>query len=395
MYRIVCQLRASRTSKTTLSTLPRMRQWVSPYVTRILMGWVILLVAFHPMPLSATQDHVYEEVLDGSGMSVVELVDGKIICRPAAPLEMASMIVDADEPLYALSSSDAVQGQQQQTGFQLNLRVTDQLRNNTEVLALFERAAQMWEALITAPLTVTIEADFGETRFGVPFPNPNILGSASARVIGPFNYPEVRSMLIEGASAEERPLLASLPMGNVPTDRGALNQMVIAITNARAIGVAGDAEATRFVPNIGFNSAFNWDLTPDNGIDADRLDFLGTASHELGHILGFISQVDRQPTPPNMAPWDLFRFQPGTTTATFGTAPRIMTETGDQVFFAGGQDLRLSTGAGGDGQQASHWKDEVQNFVSTSASWILPDQQVFWMCYCPMTCAPSMRWAIR
>src|SRR5205085_1417521 len=49
----------------------------------------------------------------------------------------------------------------------------------------------------------------------------------------------------------------------------------------------------------------------------------------------------------------------------FSTAQRILSSGGTQVQFNGGPELGLSTGkpdgTGGDGNQASHWKDDVLN----------------------------------
>jgi hypothetical protein len=62
---------------------------------------------------------------------------------------------------------------------------------------------------------------------------------------------------------------------------------------------------------------------------------------------------------------DLFRFRPGVSAGTFGTASRVLSSGGTQVFFAGQSALGLSTGrpdgSGGDGEQASHWKDDFQS----------------------------------
>jgi hypothetical protein len=48
---------------------------------------------------------------------------------------------------------------------------------------------------------------------------------------------------------------------------------------------------------------------------------------------------------------------------TFGTADRVLSSGGFQVYYAGDDDLQLSTGrpdqTGGDGRQASHWKDDA------------------------------------
>ena len=104
--------------------------------------------------------------------------------------------------------------------------------------------------------------------------------------------------------------------------------------------------------------------TPPDGIDADKIDFDSVAFHEMGHVLGFGSDVgDRElsPTDGNFpAVLDIFRFKPGITLPNFMTTTRLQLSGGDQIFFAGGNEIALSTGrpdgTGGDGEQASHWK---------------------------------------
>lgn len=65
-----------------------------------------------------------------------------------------------------------------------------------------------------------------------------------------------------------------------------------------------------------------------------------------------------------LARWDsVFEvLYPITVRVDFGTAVRAQLSGGDQVFFAGGQALQLSTGRpdgmGGDGRPAGHWKDD-------------------------------------
>ena len=44
--------------------------------------------------------------------------------------------------------------------------------------------------------------------------------------------------------------------------------------------------------SITFSSSFMFDFDPSNGIDSDKIDFIGVATHEIGHALGFTSGVD-------------------------------------------------------------------------------------------------------
>jgi hypothetical protein len=146
--------------------------------------------------------------------------------------------------------------------------------------------------------------------------------------------------------------------------------------NARALGIVPDISDPNLLPlgqgdaGIGFNSAFQFDFNPDDGISSSMTDFDSVASHEIGHALGFISDAGDAASP--VTQWDLFRFQPAAASlGTFATATRQMSIGGSQVFF-GNQtttyatlELSLSTGGpdpgpgDGDGRQSSHWKDDA------------------------------------
>jgi hypothetical protein len=184
----------------------------------------------------------------------------------------------------------------------------------------------------------------------------------------------VRSRLLSGASSPaETALYNTLPSGSVPTDAGSLSTMSGASANFRALGLITavanpDAEQQNFgdPPSIGFNSEFNYDFSPSNGVDFDKTDFHAVVKHELGHMLGFNSDVGLKEVAPNapnsLSVLDLFRFRPGVTSGTFSSTSRILSTGGTQVFFAGGDSVMFSTGnpnaENGDGQQASHWKDD-------------------------------------
>ncbi len=290
-----------------------------------------------------------------------ELVDGAMICRIATAGEAVSMR-SGSEPLRVFYPAP---GQRSlSAGLTITLRSTAQLDGFPSAKAAFVRSAQVWEGLITNPVNVIIDVDFGPTRFGTPYPSPNILGSTGGSAYY-VNYPAVRSALLARAdSAAETSLYNKLPIGPVPTDLGAAARVVGPLIQLITIGFDAPADPA---PSVGFNSAFAFDLQPSNGIDADKFDFEAVTVHEIGHALGFVSSVgDTELTPGSeVAPsiWDLFRFRPGVTSGTFQAAQRPMSSGGSHIHFAGAGSLAMSTGrgdnTGGDEQQSSHWKDDT------------------------------------
>jgi hypothetical protein len=189
---------------------------------------------------------------------------------------------------------------------------------------------------------------------------------------GDAMYSAVRAALISN-SPEKAALLGSLPARAASTDSGESTAISASSATLRALGLINatadpDGEAIRFdlPPAFGFNSKFSFDFDPTDGIAQDKLDFEALALHEIGHILGFISCVGQREmnssTGVQLSIWDLFRVRPDAIKNGFGGAARIVSSGGEQTFYAGGDAIPTSTGrpdgAGGDGRDASHWKDD-------------------------------------
>lgn len=294
-------------------------------------------------------------------MYVLEEIDGHVSCR-AGRTAQANALARRVAPMHVIYPSAG--SRSLSAGLQITLRGTSQLDSYPAAKAAFVRAAQIWEGRIANTVSVTIDVDFGPTIFGEPFGNEGTLGGTldSAYTV---DYGPLRSALLARAdSAAETSLYNSLPASTVPTDLGNVNRVSGAYILLKMLGAGLPEDA----PLIGFNSAYPFDLDPSNGIDAGKYDFEAVAVHEMGHALGFGSSVgDTELTPPapSVVPtvWDLFRFRPGVTAATFQAAQRPMSSGGSHVHFAGGPQIAMSTGrgdnTGGDGQQSSHWKDDT------------------------------------
>jgi hypothetical protein len=334
------------------------------------------------------KSNTYSVAADSGSFVIYRGPNGEALCRAATPGEARAMQSDGkglrqiNHFEAETSAPSSINGTTSATGLTIILRATAQLDANPTAKQAFVAAAAKWETLIKDPITIAIDVDFGTTFFGTPFSDANVLGATSSpQFFFDGNYTDVRSRLNNHAPAgsPEAALAAALPATAVPTDIGSVNTVFIGSPLLRALGgfpadYHNDTQSIT-APKIAFNSAFGFDFDPSDGITGNLTDFDAVAVHEMGHALGFSSEVgDRELTP--SAPlavtvWDLFRFRPATANlSNFGTAQRILSSGGTQVQFNGGAELGLSTGkpdgTGGDGNQASHWKDDLNvdaNFI--------------------------------
>jgi hypothetical protein len=141
--------------------------------------------------------------------------------------------------------------------------------------------------------------------------------------------------------------------------------------NARALGLTAARDNVSDA-SISFSNTFNWDFDGSNGIDANAFDFVGVATHEIGHALGFVSGVDlldanlTDPRYPEsayrfIAPADLYRCSDASKAA--GADLDWSADKRTKYFSLDHCTTELasfSTGVQhGDGRQASHWKDDL------------------------------------
>ena len=291
-------------------------------------------------------------------------------------------------------------------------------------VAGFVEAGQRWSEIFDDNITINIEIDFG------PIPSTagsTILGATGTSLIdspaelgGQFpTFESLKDSITADATSENDMIaVANLPVGNLATngpgfrvlsfltndragntvldddtslgggDVSAINNTLFAITsaNAKALGLLpGDAPGID--ATITFNSSINFDFNPDDGIAFGATDFIGVATHEIGHAMGFVSGVDTVDLLTGSGPQrstdinggavglgeldafalfstiDLFR----RSAAAFAAAPDALDlSTGSNVFFSidadlsDGDDIPMETGSfNGTGNQASHFLDGV------------------------------------
>ena len=244
------------------------------------------------------------------------------------------------------------------------------LAANAPALAAWNRAADQWESFLLDPITVTVDANLEDMG------SPSIIGGTTSVFLG-TGYTFIRNAIVADAADEADDAI----VGFLPTAAQIAIATPVAApwdgtifgtkANLKAMGLLGlDAAFGVSDGEITFNNTFAFDYDNSNGVDAGTIDFETVALHEIGHLLGFISDVDIRDlildlgirAAWSVTPLDLFRFANGaapTTPGQFSTAVRSNVPGVEAVFSDSVNTWRMSTGVSqGDGRQASHWKDD-------------------------------------
>lgn len=325
------------------------------------------------------------------------MVDDGVVNLPSDP----GAVTTVSMPELATGSSLVPAGQFTSNlgTFDIVIQAGPTLAANAPALAAFNRAANLWESYISDPITVVVEADLAPLGVG-------ILGSTSSELLaGSFNT--IRNAMVADAANEllDDAIVAALPTAanytvTVPAGFGLTGNVFATKANLKALGFTGlDAiSGTPVDVHITFSSTFSFDFDKSDGISAGQFDFEGTAAHEIGHGLGFLSGVDDVdfilPNTANIlpAPLDMFRFRdnvasdPATavdfSNATFAF-PRNMVPQHQAMFdqiiggFGGSVEVLLSQGRDfGDGNQASHWKDSLSPIAGIMDPTVAPGEML-------------------
>jgi hypothetical protein len=272
-------------------------------------------------------------------------------------------------------------------GYSLVFNFTPAAGTPAAAISALQIAGERWSSQLGD--NVTINLNFAFTTLA-----PNVRAATSS-AMGTISYAGFRTALSQDrTSALDNTAVANLPLSSVALlinrtsdnlngsgsavpmldNNASANNTTIRTTsaNAKALGLLA-ANNPAVDGSISVNSTLTWDFDLSDGLAPGFRDFIGTATHELGHVLGFTSGVDFLDTnsPPvggpvasntltRVTPLDLFRF------STLSVASNAIDWTADSrtKFFSvdGGLTMgpAFSTGSNfGDGAQASHWKDNL------------------------------------
>jgi hypothetical protein len=248
----------------------------------------------------------------------------------------------------------------------------------------FVEAGALWSNLLTDNAIVNIDIAFNSL-------GGNAIGNTQyAREM--VSYTDFRNALTADAtSGDDATAIANLPTGSSfdlwinltgdnPNGAGSLtpyldndgsdNNSTIRLTtaNMKALGLATTQTSDA---SIAFNSDVSFDFDRSDGISAGSYDFVGVATHEIGHALGFMSGVNiLDYNPLNFSndltyvnALDLFRFSADSYNQGKSTIDWTA-DTGEKYFSLDGGTTVIvadafSTGVNyGDGYDPGHWKND-------------------------------------
>ncbi len=305
-------------------------------------------------------------------------------------------------------------------------------------LFAFQKAANYWNTVLRNDVTINLEIGFAALPPGVlgstgssqqdarvsdvyrqlATTGTTALDRVAAANLFPLNSNGSLKFRTNAplAAANNNGIIGGGAQGNVTflDDNNSFNNNFLSANtaNLKALGIAVDFNNPNTTVGcsstfsqadgcINFSSTFNFDFDPTNGIDDGAFDFTGIAIHEIGHALGFVSGVDTYDFVAGNAGFgrfqldnfsifsvfDLFRYGNGFDPI---TGDRLLQLSANRAAFfsidgstpfnfgnAGVAEFtNLSTGRFvGDGQQASHFKDN-EAFVDDSGVCFLSSRQV-------------------
>lgn len=234
---------------------------------------------------------------------------------------------------------------------------------DAEQTTALQSAINTIDSQFTDPITVSLSFSF----------NNNFASSATIGQTVYSLYSESFSNTVaamktdQGSGSVLNALLNSNSFHATTNSNATVNSSAVWMTtaNAKALGSFNDIPTNQTDATITFNSSFSFAYTPAE-LNSNTVDFTTVVEHEILHALGFASAVDyigatgQSTISPTTL--DLFRFADSTLAgsgAINGSTTRDLTVGSADSFYNGVTFYELSTGVNGDGNQASHWKDQT------------------------------------
>ena len=265
-------------------------------------------------------------------------------------------------------------------------------------MAAFEMAGKIWASYLTDNVTINIAVDVqkdfaGNTIAGAIARTNDYSFSTYANALkndaDPTNtdLKVVSSQTVNGSSFEAR--YDAIVSNQLVSQQQVGSKLSINSANAKSVGSVGrgiDTKASNVLDGYivmrdltGTNTSWSYNFNRQNTVPTTSVDFIGVAVHEIGHILGFQSSIDRpwvggsnlssseyklglQERVNQASTLDLFRYS---NKSSIGSEKNIDLSVGGNQYFGLGTDGTTFVGSfdsgvdktrGGNGFQASHWQ---------------------------------------